>query len=184
MSRIPTPADIADAPAAARPLLEAVHRQFGVTPNLYKIASNSPAALDGLLGLTGALAKGALDVRTRERLALAVAEANGCGYCLAAHSYLAKNLAKLADAEIVANRSGGSADAKADAALRFAVRIVEARGHVGESEIAAVKTAGYSDAQIVEIVAHVALNTFTNYVNEAFQTAIDFPLAVPFDKAA
>ena len=184
MSRIPTPADIADAPAAAQPFLEAVKRQLGVTPNLYKITSNSPAALEGLLGLTGALAKGALDGRTRERLALAVAEANGCGYCLAAHSYLAKNLARLDDDEIMANRGGGSGDAKADAALRFAVRVVEARGHVSESEIAAVRAAGYSHAQIVEIVAHVALNTFTNYLNEAFKTQIDFPLAAQLNKAA
>ncbi len=184
MSRIPTPVNIADAPAAAQPLLEAVKRQLGVTPNLYKITSNSPAALEGLLGLTGALGKGALEGRTRERLALAVAEANGCGYCLAAHSYLGKNLAKLDDAELIANRRGGSSDAKANAALHFAVRVVEARGHVSEEDIADVKAAGYSDAQIIEIVAHVALNTLTNYLNEAFKTEIDFPIAAPLTKAA
>lgn len=184
MSRVPTPADIAAAPAAAQPLLEGVQRQLGVTPNLYKLTSNSPAALQGLLGLTGALGKGRLDGRTRERLALAVAEANGCSYCLAAHSYLGKNLAKLDDVEMIANRHGGSADAKADAALRFAVRVVEARGHVSEAEVAAVKAAGYDDAQVVEIVAHVALNTMTNYINEAFKTEIDFPVAAPLAKAA
>ena len=94
MSRIPTPASIQAAPAASRPLLEAVQKQLGSVPNLFRIVGNSPAALEGYLGLNGALAKGALDARTRERIALVVAEANGCDYCLSAHTYLGKNLAK------------------------------------------------------------------------------------------
>ena len=104
---------------------------------------------------------------------------NGCGYCLSAHTYLGKNLAKLDDAEMTANRNGASNDPKADAALRFAVAIVKARGHVSDADVAAVKAAGYDDAQLVEIVLHVALNTLTNYVNEIAQTAIDFPAIAP-----
>ena len=92
-----------------------------------------------------------------------------------AHSYLGKNLTKLSDAEIAANRNGHSADAKADAAVGFAVKIVNARGHVSDADIKAVKDAGYDDAQVIEIVLHVALNTLTNYVNEVAKTAIDFP---------
>ena len=105
-----------------------------------------------------------------------MAEINGCDYCLSAHSYLAKNLAKLSEAEIAANRDGGSADPKADAAVRFAVELVNARGHVSEAEVQAVKQAGYTDAQVIEIVLHVALNTLTNYVNEMAKTEIDFPV--------
>lgn len=183
MSRISTPATIEDAPAAARPLLEAVKQQLGSVPNLFRMVSNSPAALEGYLGLSGALGKGSLPAQTRERIALAIAEINGCDYCLSAHSYLGKNLAKLDDAEITANRNGGSNDPKADAAVRFAARIARERGHVGDDDLRAVKLAGYDEAQIIEIVLHVALNTWTNYINEVARTVIDFP-AVSARKAA
>ena len=176
MSRIQTPASIEESPAAAQPLLEAVKKQLGVVPNLFRVVGNSPAALEGYLGLNGALAKGTLDARTRERIALAVAEANACDYCLSAHTYLGKNLAKLDDAEMAANREGGSQDKTAEAAVRFAVAIVRERGHVSAADVHAVKGAGYTDAQIVEIILHVALNTLTNYVNEVAKTEIDFPV--------
>ena len=183
MSRIPTPATVADAPEKAQPLLNAVNAQIGSVPNMFRLIANSPQALEGYLGMSGALGKGALPAATRERIALAVAEANGCNYCLSAHAFLGKNLAKLDDAEIAANRNGASNDPKADAAVRFAARVVAQRGHVSSDEFAAVKLAGYTDAQIIEIVQHVALNTWTNYFNEVFQTAIDFP-AVEARKAA
>jgi uncharacterized peroxidase-related enzyme len=176
MSRLSTPASIEASPAAAQPLLQAVKKQLGVVPNLFRLLGNSPAALEGYLGLNGALAKGALEAPTRERIALAVAEVNGCGYCLSAHSYLGKNLAKLSDEEMAINRDGGSTDPKADAAVRFAVKVVKARGHVADADIRDVKGAGYSDAQVIEIVLHVALNTLTNYVNEVARTEIDFPV--------
>ena len=176
MSRLPTPASIEASPAAAQPLLQAVKKQLGVVPNLFRLVGNSPAALEGYLGLNGALAKGALEAPTRERIALAVAEVNGCGYCLSAHSYLGKNVAKLSDEEIALNRDGGSTDPKADAAVRFAVKVVNARGHVSDADIRDVKNAGYSDAQVIEIVTHVALNTLTSYLNEVAKTEIDFPV--------
>ncbi len=175
MSRIPTPASIEDAPQAARPLLEGLKKQIGSAPNLFRIVANSPAALEGYLGLNGALAGGDLPAATRERIALAVAEVNGCGYCIAAHTYIGKNVAKLDDTEIAANRSGRSTDPKADAAVRFAVQIAGNRGQVAAGDVDAVKAAGYSDGEIVEIIAHVALNTLTNYVNEVLDTEIDFP---------
>lgn len=176
MSRISTPASIEASPANSQPLLEAVKKQLGIVPNLFRVVGNSPAALEGYLGLNGALANGALDAPTRERIALAVAEVNGCNYCLSAHTYLGKNLAKLDDAEIAANRAGTSGDPKADAAVRFAVTLVKHRGHVSDADLGAVKTAGFTEAQIVEIVLHVALNTLTNYINNVADTAIDFPV--------
>ncbi len=176
MSRIPTPATIDTAPAKAQPLLEAVKKQLGVVPNMFRLISNSPAALEGYVALNGALNKGSLPAATRERIALAVAEENGCSYCLSAHSYLGKTLAKLDDAEITANRRGASNDPKADAAVRFAIKLVRERGHVSEDEVRAVKAAGYDDAQVIEIVLHVALNTWTNFINVAGGTEIDFPV--------
>ncbi|CAH0213949.1 carboxymuconolactone decarboxylase family protein [Roseomonas sp. CECT 9278] len=178
MSRIPTPATIADAPAATHPQLNAVQQQLGSVPNLFRLLASSPATLSGYLGLSGALGKGALDARTRERIALAVAEINGCDYCLAAHSYIGANLVKLDTAEIAAARAGRSADAKANAALRFAVAVTQARGNVGAADLDAVRAAGWSDAEILEIVAHVALNTLTNYVNQVAGTEVDFPAPV------
>ena len=176
MTRIATPATISDAPIKAQPLLEAVKKQLGVVPNLFRVVSNSPAALEGYLGLSAALGKGSLPVATRERIALAVAEINSCTYCLSAHSYLGKNLAKLDDAEILANRKGHSNDPKANAAVHFAAQVTKARGHVSDDDLRAVKLAGYDDAQVVEIVLHVAANTFTNYLNEVAKTVVDFPM--------
>jgi uncharacterized peroxidase-related enzyme len=176
MSRIPTPATIEAAPVASRPMLEAVKKQLGVVPNMFRLISSSPAALEGYVGLSAALNKGKIAPQTRERIALAVAEINGCNYCLSAHTYLGKNLAKLDDDEIAANRSGSSNDPKADAAVRFAAKVARERGHVGESDLQAVKLAGYDDAQVIEIVLHVALNTWTNLINEVAKTDIDFPV--------
>jgi uncharacterized peroxidase-related enzyme len=176
MSRIPTPPNIESAPSAAQPLLQAVKKQLGVVPNLFRLVATSPAALEGYLSMSGALAKGELPAPTRERIALAVAEINGCGYCLSAHTYLGKNVAKLDDAELAANQAGGSLDPKANAAVRFAVKVTEQRGHVSDADLKAVKDAGYSDAQVIEIVQHVALNTWTNYLNVVAQTDIDFPV--------
>ena len=182
MPRISIPA-LDQTPVATRPLLDAVKKQLGVVPNLMSVLGNSPAALGGYLALSGALAKGALGAKTGERIALAIAEINACGYCLAAHTYLGKNVAKLDDAEIAANRNGMSSDPKADAAVRFAATVALERGHVSDAAVRAVKAAGYGDAEVMEIVVHVALNTLTNYVNEVAQTEIDFP-AVDQKRAA
>ena len=176
MSRLAIPASIDAAPEAAQPLLKQAETQLGSAPNLFRLVANSPAALEGYLGLSGALGKGRLAAPTRERIARATAQFNGCGYCLSAHTYLGTNLAKLSAEEIAANRAGRSTDAKADAAVRFALRVLEARGGVADADLAAVRAAGYDDGQIVEIVQHVALNVWTNYLNEVAKTDIDFPV--------
>jgi uncharacterized peroxidase-related enzyme len=176
MTRIPLPATVDTAPARSKPLLQEINRAMGSVPNLFRIASNSPAALQGYLGLTGALASGTLHPATRERIALAVAQANGCGYCVAAHSYLGRNRAKLDADEILANRRGQSLNSKADVAVQFAVKLVDERGQVQDADVRALRHAGYTNSDIVEIIAHVALNTLTNYLNEALGTPIDFPV--------
>lgn len=176
MSRISIPATIESAPPASQPLLHAVKAQLGIAPNLFRLVAISPAALEGYVGMFGALGKGQLPLPTRARIALTVAELNGCDYCLSAHTYLGREVAKLGDAEMTANRNGGSNDIKADAAVQFAVRVVKSRGHVSDEDFRAVKAAGYDDAQIIEIVQHVALNTWTNYINTVAKTEIDFPV--------
>ena len=177
MARISIPATAADAPVEAQPLLASVQAALGTVPNLHRLVANSPATLDGYLSLGGALGKGKLAPKTREAIALAVANVNHCTYCNSAHGYIAKNLLKVSDDEIAANRKGGSTDAFTNAAIVFATSITEKRGAVDATEVEAVRAAGYTDAQIIEIVGHVALNTLTNYVNEVFKTDVDFPVA-------
>jgi uncharacterized peroxidase-related enzyme len=171
-------------PATALPLLDAVKKQLGVAPHLIKLLGYSPAALEGYLNLNGALSKGTLDAKTRKRIALSIAEINGCNYCLSAHTYLGKNVAKLDDAEIAANRHGVSSDPKAAAAVHFAIHMAQKRDQVSDTDFNAVKAAGYTQAKIVEIVLHVALNTLTNFINVVAQTEIDFPLVSPLPRAA
>lgn len=174
MSRLSIP-DLDSAPEASRPILDAVHKQLGVVPNMFRLIAASPAALEGFTGNNGALAR-TLDVKTRERIALAVAQVNGCDYCLSAHTYLGLNLAKLTPEEIDRNRRGHSGDARADAAVRFAAKVVRDRGQVSDTDIAELREAGYSDGQIVEIVAVAAENVFTNLLNIVAGTEIDFPV--------
>ena len=181
MSRIAIPAR-EDAPEKSQPLLDAVEKQLGVVPNLFRLIGNSPAALEGYLGLNGALGR-TLDAKTRERIALAIAQANGCDYCLSAHAYLGLNLAKIDDAEIALNRAGHSGDAKADAAVVFARKVLDTRGRVSDADLAAVRLAGFTEAQVIEIVAAVALNVLTNYVNNVAETDIDFPVVLAAEAA-
>ena len=176
MSRLTIPAR-EDAPLKSQLLLDAVEKQLGVVPNLFRLVGSSTAALEGYLGLNSALGR-TLDAKTRERIALAVAQANGCDYCLSAHTYLGLNLAKIDDAEIALNRAGHSGDAKADAALVFVRKVLETRGRVSDADLAAVRLAGFSEPQVIEIVASVALNVLSNYVNNVAQTDIDFPVVL------
>ena len=164
-----------DVPEASKPILDAVHKQLGVVPNMYRLIAQSPAALQGFAANNEALKK-TLDLRTRERIALAVAQLNGCDYCLSAHNYLGLNLAKISPEEVALNRKGESGDAKANAAVRFAAKVVRERGHITQADVKAVRDAGFSDRQIVEILAVTAENIFTNLLNVVAQTDIDFPV--------
>jgi len=182
MSRIRIPKTVDAAPHASQPLLEAVRKQLGTVPNLFRLVANSPAALEGYLGLLNALGKGSLPPATRERIALAVAEINACDYCLSAHAYLGKHVAKLDDAEIAENRNGGSHDPRADAAVRFASKVARSRAEVSDADLRNVRAAGYDEAQVIEMILHVALNTWTNYVNKVAETEIDFPVVTAVRK--
>ncbi len=176
MNRIAIPSN-EQSPVASAAMLDAVHKQLGVIPNLMKLLATSPAALEGYLSLNGALAKGVLSGPLRERIALTVAQYNDCDYCLAAHTYLGKNLAKLSDDEIGAARDARSSDAEADAVLKFAHRVAAERGRVSDADLAALRSAGLGDAAALEIVLNVAVNVLTNYVNNVAQTEVDFPAA-------
>ena len=174
MSRLTIPT-VDQSLESAKPLLAAVHKQLGVVPNLMKLVGKSPAALEGYLALSGALGKGKLSVQLRERIALTVAEFNGCDYCLSAHSYLAANVAKIASGEIEAARDARSDDTRTAAALHFARTVAASRGRVSDADLATLRAADFDDADVLEIVVNVALNVLTNYVNNVAQNDIDFP---------
>lgn len=174
MTRI-APLDPAAAEGKAADLLAAVAKTLGMTPNLFRVAARSPAVLEGLLGLSGALGAGRLPARTREAIALSVAELNGCDYCLSAHAAIGRRVG-LSEAEVGAARLGRSDDAERQAALEFARAVVTARGRVTDADVERARSADLDDGALVEIVAHVALNVFTNYLNIVAGTEIDFPV--------
>lgn len=157
-----------------RALLDAIQEQLGMVPNFLKVLAHSPAALRAFLGLHAIASDGTLDPLTRERIALAVAEQNACAYCVSAHTALGRK-AGLDNAEILASRHGSSVDSKAAAALVFANALVEQTGDVTDIELAAVRDAGHNDAELVEIITHVAMNVFTNLLAKAARIDIDFP---------
>ena len=173
MSRI-KPLDPKATTGATRQMLDAVQASLGTIPNLMKTLAAAPAALKGYLELNETLAGGVLDRRFREQIAIAVAETNSCGYCLAAHHVLGA-LAGLTPDEMARNREARSGDARREAGLRFAKAVVVDHGQVSDASLTAVRSAGFEDAEIVEIVANVAVNIFTNYINHVAQTTVDFP---------
>lgn len=157
-----------------RQAFDAIQQQLGVVPNMMRTMAQSPAVLEAYLAFGAALRQGLLPARLQEAIALAVAEANECDYCLSAHSALGRG-AGLSPDDIAASRDGRASDPKVAAALQFARAIVDRRGGVTEQDIARIRAAGFADGEIAEIIAHVALNVFTNYFNRAVHTEVDFP---------
>jgi uncharacterized peroxidase-related enzyme len=157
-----------------RALLDGVQQQLGIVPNFIRALANSPNALSAFLGLYRPLGRAAIDKATQERIALVVAEDNGCQYCVSAHTAIGRG-AGLSNEEMLRNRQGGSGDARAAAAVTFAKALNEHRGEVTTAEFEAVRAAGFSDGEIVEIVTLVALNVFTNILGKSTLINIDFP---------
>ena len=157
-------------------LFTAIEGKLGMVPNMMRTMGNSSAVLEGYLNLSGALSGGRLGAKVGELIALRVAELNACDYCLSAHSFIGEKLVGIDTTSLSAARDGKSNQAKIEAALVFATAVVRKKGGVSSSDIVAVKDAGYSEGEIGEIIAHVALNVFTNYLNKAAKTEIDFPV--------
>jgi len=165
----------AEATGQTKQLFDALQRNLGMVPNLAKQLANSPAVLKAYLNWGATLSEGVLPAQLREQIAVAVASANGCDYCLSAHTVLG-SLTGLKPEQLEAAQSGEASDARSAAALRFAVKVVAERGHIKADEIDNLRSAGLTDAEIVEIVAVVAVNIFTNYFNHIAGTEIDFPV--------
>jgi uncharacterized peroxidase-related enzyme len=173
MSRL-QPVEPSTATGKAKDLLDAVKGKLGIVPNMTRVMATSPAVLEAYLSFSGALAGGFLDARTREELALLTAQQNHCDYCLSAHTAIGK-MVGLNKEQIIASREGSGTSAKTTAALTFAKRVLDTKGQITEADLATARAAGFSDGEIAEIIAHVALNVFTNYFNIATDVDIDFP---------
>jgi len=161
-------------PAASQALLADVHQAFGATPNMFRAVANSPAALQSMWAAFGALGQGTLGARLGEQIAVAIANRNRCEYCLAAHTVLGQKAGASAT-EMSAAQTGQSSDPRTAAALAFALKVVEQRAQIADADVAGLRAAGFGDEQIAEIMAHVALNLYTNYVNVALDVPVDFP---------
>jgi uncharacterized peroxidase-related enzyme len=173
MPRI-SPIDTASADAAVKATLSAVKTKIGMVPNLFSTFAQSPTVLNGYLALSDALSKGALTAMQRAIIALAVAQANACHYCLSAHTLMGKGAGLSSEGIRLARE--GKAETAIDAALAaFAGRVVDTRGRVTDADIAAARVAGLDDARIIEVIANVAINVLTNYTNNVALTDIDFP---------
>ena len=165
-------------PAGSKATLDGFTKNIGFTPNMMAAFAQSPIAFNAWATLLGSLSK-ALDVKTRDSIGLAVSEVNGCNYCLTVHSFTAEHMAKLPADEIVLARKGHATDPKRDAAVQFARQVIETRGQVSDNDLKAVRDVGYTDANIMEIIALVAMYSLTNFFNNVFDPDKDFPAVAP-----
>lgn len=164
----------ADATGPVEQTFAEIKSAFGVVPNMFRAVANSPAALASMWGSFGALGGGRLGARLGEQIAVAIADRNNCNYRLAAHALLGQKAGASAQ-EMKEAQSGRSSDPRMQAALAFAVKVVDARASIVVSDLDALRAAGFDDGEVVEIIAHIALNLFTNYVNVALDVPVDFP---------
>jgi uncharacterized peroxidase-related enzyme len=177
MSRL-TPIQANGATSELKRSLKSSRLKLGKAPNLLQVMANSPASLRAYIRADAALMRGQLTARQREQVALAVAEINGSSYGLSAHYDAGKRLG-LTHHEMQLARNATAADPKAKTMLRFTQAVVLQRGEVSDDDFQALVKAGFTDAQIVEIVANIVLNIFANYFNSVAKTEVDFPLLQP-----
>jgi len=165
----------ASAAGKTKDLFQGVQSKLGSVPNMFRTMGNSPAVLEGYLAFNAAMGSSSLGAKMGELIAITVANANGCEYCNAAHTFIGEKMVRIDAASIDAARTGKSSDAKTQTALEFARTLVQKKGHVSFHELNTLKTAGYTDAQVAEIIGHVALNFFTNIFNTSTGVEVDFP---------
>ena len=173
MSRINL-VDPAEATGETQAALSQIKGAFGVTPNMFRAAANSPAALKSMWGAFGALGGGVLGAKLGEQIAVAIADIDRCDYCLSAHTLLGQKAGATAQ-EMAEAQAGRSDDPRTAAVLAFAVKVVRDRAQISDADVASLREQGLDDEAIVEVIAHIALNLFTNYLNVALDVPVDFP---------
>lgn len=179
MSRIPA-INPNHATGQGQRLLNGVESKLGFVPNIMRTMANSPAVLQGYLEFSKSLSKGNLSPKFREQIALAVSEVNDCQYCLAAHSAIGRSVG-LSEEAIGDSRRGEAPDTKEATGLAFARNVVKNRGWVSDEYMAKLRKVGFSQGDIVELIANISLTLFTNYFNHVAQTEVDFPTVSKLD---
>lgn len=159
----------------SKELFDSIKKRLGMVPAMMRTMGNSPAVLRGYWFYINALAQSSIGATLSEQIALTVANENGCDYCMTAHTFIAANILKLDADAILQARQGRSSDRKTHAALTFVVQLMEEKGNVTDESIEALRSEGFDDGEITEIIAHTALNIFTNFMNNAAHVKIDFP---------
>ncbi|MBU8814950.1 carboxymuconolactone decarboxylase family protein [Mycolicibacterium goodii] len=173
MSRLNAPAT-GDLTTETRAVLDGIGAQFGFVPSMFQTLAANPTVLEVVTSLQSKLAR-VLDAKTRHTIALAVSESNGCDYCLAMHSYVSLQLGGMSQEDIRLARSGSSIDPRRSAVAHFVQQVVDTRGHVSDADLAAVRGAGYTDAQILAIVTVTVQFLLTNFLNNVNKTEVDVP---------
>jgi uncharacterized peroxidase-related enzyme len=174
---------VSSAPDGSKPLLEGVQKRIGRVPNFFGLMANSPGVLKAYLDLQTDLGTTGLPAKLRELIAVYVAAWNECAYCLAAHTVAAKKF-RYTDEQLTRMLHGDLDEPKLSAALRFVKRLLETRGGVNEDDIAAVRSSGYDDGGIAELIATTAAQFYSNFLNRAMDTEVDFPLPAGAPKSA
>ena len=170
--------NVESAQARTKELLDTVQQAFGMIPNTAKVMANSPAVLESFLVFNQAMGKATIGEKLHNLVKLSTSESNSCDYCTSILSAVAPAAGLTAD-DILAGRTGSSEDGRTDAALKFSDAVLKNGGKVSDQQLAAVRDAGFNDAQIVEIVASVVFGCFTNFLNNVADTELDIPQAEP-----
>lgn len=179
MSRLPQIIP-GSATSEVQSLFDSIQKKLGMIPNMMRAMANSPGVLEGYLQFSHSISRGSLTSKQRQQIALAVSQDNDCDYCLAAHATIARSVGLTAD-QIRDSRHSFAVDGKTNALLQFVHKVVAKRGHVDEQDVDGLRELGFTDADIAETVAHVALSVLTNYFNIVAGTDIDFPKAPALD---
>lgn len=166
-----------EASEAAKAAMEMVNKKLGRVPNMYQVMANSPAILEAYVKFNGALSSGTLGNKMAELIALATAEKNSCSYCLSAHSFFGAKVG-LTEEQMLEGRLFHSQDEKMNTGLLFAKKMLDNPKEISSADIEPLRNVGYSDGDILEIVANVIRNIFTNYINIISETEVDWPVIV------
>jgi uncharacterized peroxidase-related enzyme len=163
------------APDKSRELYEAINKKLGMIPNMMKVMGNSPAVLNGYLCFSNALGHSSIGARMAELIALAVSGRNNCLYCTTAHAFIAAKIYGVDPDAIQKAMRGKSDNKKVQAVLAFVIQLIENGGKVSDDYIDALKKEGFDTGAIIEIIAHTALITLTNFINNVSKVEVDFP---------
>jgi len=160
----------------SKKIFEGIENAVGMLPNIYAVIGNSPNALGSYLAFSEAQKNGSFNAKEREAIFLAVSEANGCNYCVSAHTTIAK-MNGFSEEETIQLRTGEHKNIKLNIITNLAKSIISNRGRADEELVQSFYEVGFDEKALVDLVALIAEITFSNYVAKLSKPEIDFPKA-------